>query len=292
MGGSWNDDAVTPSDPEEDKKLIKEAVETAKNADTVILVLGGNEQTSREAWNKDHMGDRPDLNLVGMQNDLAKAMLELGKPVIAVLFNGRPLSINYLNDNVPAILECWYLGQEAGSAVADVLFGDYNPSGKLPISFPRSAGHVPCYYNRKPSARRGYLFDKISALYDFGFGLSYTSFEFSNINLDKTSILKGESVKVHVEVKNTGEREGKEVVQLYIRDVFSSVTRPVKELKGFSKIDLKPGETKKVTFTISPDLLAFTKVDMTYGVEPGDFQIMLGNSSRDEDLLKLTLTVE
>ena len=292
IGGSWSEDAITPSDPEEDKRLVAEAVETAKSADTIILVIGGNEQTSREAWNKEHMGDRPNLDLVGMQNDLVKAMLDLGKPVVAVLFNGRPLSINFLNENVPAILECWYLGQETGTAVADVLFGDYNPNGKLPISFPRSAGHIPCYYNRKPSARRGYLFDEISSLYDFGFGLSYTKFEFSNMAIDKTSINTGESVQVHVDVKNTGDKPGKEVVQLYIRDIYSSVTRPVKELKGFKKIDLKPGETKKVTFNISPDLLAFTKVDMSYGVEPGDFQIMLGNSSRDEDLMKLTLTVE
>ncbi len=291
IGGSWNEDVVTPSDPEEDKRLISEAVEVAKKADTIILAIGGNEQTSREAWAKVHLGDRASLDMVGRQNDLVKALLELGKPVVAVLFNGRPLSINYLQVNVSAILECWYLGQECGTAVADVLFGDYNPGGKLPISFPRSAGHIPCFYNRKPSARRGYLFDDILPLYTFGFGLSYSSFELSNMRLDKTKIKMGKSTQVHIDVKNTSQISGDEVVQLYIHDLFSSVTRPVKELRGFRRINLKPGETKTVTFTIAPEHLEFTKLDMQRGVEPGDFEIMIGTSSRDEDLSKLSLTV-
>ena len=157
------------------------------------------------------------------------------------LFNGRPLSINYVAQNVPAICECWYLGQECGHAVADVLFGDFNPGGKLPITIPRSVGHLPAYYNHKPSARRGYLFDEVSPLFPFGFGLSYTTFEFKKLRLAKKNIRRNESTRVLVDVKNTGKRAGTETVQLYIRDLFSSVTRPVKELKGFAKVSLTTG---------------------------------------------------
>ena len=292
VGGSWNEDEITLPDPEENNCLIKEAVEIAKKADVVLLVLGDNEQTSREAWNKDHMGDRANLELFGMQNELAKAVLETGKPVAVVLFSGRPNSMNYINSNVPVILQCWYLGQEAGHAIADVVFGDYNPSGKLPISIPRSAGHIPCHYNHKPSSRRGYLFDDISPLYPFGFGLSYTSFGFDNIRLEKEEIETNESTFISVDVTNKGEREGTEVIQLYIHDKVSSVTRPVKELKGFKKVKLKPGEKEVVSFTISPEQLAFTNIDYMYTVEPGEFEIMIGSSSKDEDLKKVTLTVK
>src|ERR1019366_3696516 len=176
IGGSWQQDEVTPSDPEEDRKQIAEAVKVARRADVIVVAIGGNEQTSREAWSPKHLGDRPSLDLVGRQEELVKAMLATGKPVVVVLFNGRPISINYVSQNVPAILECWYLGQETGHAVAAVLFGDFNPAGKLPISIPRSAGHLPAFYNHKPSARRGYLFDEVSPLYAFGYGLSYTTF--------------------------------------------------------------------------------------------------------------------
>ncbi len=175
IGGSWTQDEVTPSDPEEDRKQIAEAVKVARRADVIVLAIGGNEQTSREAWSPKHLGDRPSLDLVGRQEELVKAMLATGKPVVVLLFNGRPLSINDVSRNVPAILECWYLGQETGHAVAEVLFGDFNPGGKLPISIPRSAGHLPAFYNHKPSARRGYLFDDVSPLYAFGYGLSYTT---------------------------------------------------------------------------------------------------------------------
>lgn len=291
INGSWNEDVVTPSSPEEDIKSIEKALEVAKKADTVILALGENEQTSREAWSKIHLGDRASLDLVGMQNELVRAILSTGKPVIVLLFNGRPNSITYIQENVSAILECWYLGQETGYAVADVLFGDYNPSGKLPISIPRSVGHIPCHYNYKPSARRGYLFDDISALYPFGYGLSYTEFSFSNLKLEKESIRRDESTRVVVEVKNVGKYAGEEVVQMYIRDLFSSVTRPVKELKGFKKIHLEPGESKTVTLEILPEHLSFTNINKEYVVESGDFEIMVGNSSMDENLTKVLLTV-
>ena len=292
IGGNWNQDEVVPSNPEEDRKQIAEAVEVAKQADVIILAIGGNEQTSREAWALNHMGDRASLDLVGRQEELVKAMLATGKPVVALLYNGRPLSINYVAQNVPVIFECWYLGQENGAAVAEVLFGDVNPSGKLPISFPRSAGHLPVFYNYKPSARRGYLWDDVSPLFAFGYGLSYTTFAIKNVRLEKSKIKTKGSTRVLAEVTNTGKREGAEVVQMYIRDVVSSVTRPVKELKGFQKVTLRPGETKTVAFEITPDLLAFYDINMKYVVEPGDFEIMIGNSSRDADLQKVVLTVK
>lgn len=291
IGGNWNQDAVVPSNPEEDRKQIAEAVEVAKQADLIILAIGGNEQTSREAWGLNHMGDRASLDLVGRQEELVRAMLATGQPVVALLYNGRPLSINYLVQNVPVIFECWYLGQENGHAVADVLFGDVNPSGKLPISIPRSAGHLPVFYNYKPSARRGYLFDDVSPLFAFGYGLSYTTFSIQNVRLEKKTMKANGSSRVIADVTNTGEREGSEVVQMYIRDVVSSATRPVKELKGFQKVTLDPGQKRTVGFDITPDSLAFYDVNMKYVVEPGDFTIMVGNSSRDEDLTKVTLTV-
>ena len=291
IGGNWNQDSVTPSDPEEDRRQIEEAVRVAKQAEVIVLAIGGNEQTSREAWNLQHMGDRTSLDLIGRQNELIDAIVSLGKPVIAFLFNGRPLAPTNLVAKVPVIFECWYLGQECGRAVADVLFGDHNPGGKLPISFPRSAGHLPVFYNYKPSARRGYLFDDVSPLFAFGYGLSYTTFSLSEPRLSKTRMKKDGSAMVSVVVRNDGKRAGSEVVQMYIRDLVSSVTRPVKELKGFEKVWLAPGESKTVTFTITPALLRFWNVDMKYVVEPGDFSIMIGTSSRDEYLQKVTLTV-
>jgi len=291
IGGSWNEDTVTLPDPKQNKKLIKQAVATAKKADKIILVLGGNEQISREAWSKTHLGDRADLELFGQQLDLVKEIIKIGKPVIVLLFNGRPNSFRFISENVQAILECWYLGQETGNAVAEVLFGDYNPSGKLPISIPRSVGHLPCYYNYKPSARRGYLFDDVSPLYPFGYGLSYTSFKISNVHLEKQTIMRDESTKIIFDIENTGKRSGTEVVQMYIRDMVSSVTRPVKELKGFKKVFLKPGESKTLEIPIMPELLAFTNIEKEFKVEPGDFEIMIGSSSRDEDLTKVILSV-
>jgi len=187
-GGSWNADEVVASDPAEDRKQIAQAVRVAKKADVIVLVIGGNEQTSREAWNLHHMGDRASLDLLGRQNELVDAMVATGKPVVAVVFNGRPLSFVHLTEKVPAILECWYLGQESGRAVAETLFGENNPGGKLPITVARSVGHVPAFYNHKPSARRGYLFDDVSPLYAFGFGLSYTTFALSNVRLDRAVI--------------------------------------------------------------------------------------------------------
>ncbi len=291
VGGSWNQDLVTLSHPEDDRRQIQEAVKVAQHADAIVLAIGGNEQTSREAWSLKHMGDRTRLGLLGRQQELVTAMLSTGKPVIVFLFNGSPLSVQFLQDSVPAIFECWYLGQETGHAVADVLFGDYNPGGKLPLTIPRSVGHIPAFYNYKPSARRGYIFETAKPLYPFGFGLSYTTFAFKNVRLAKKRIRIGQSARVLVDVKNTGKRAGTEVVQMYIRDYVSSVTRPVKELKGFQKITLRPDESQTVALDITPESLAFYDIHMKYVVEPGEFEIMAGNSSHDADLQKVILTV-
>ena len=291
IGGSWMQDTVVASDPEEDRRQIAEAVKVAARADVIVLVIGGNEQTSREAWSRQHMGDRTSLDLAGRQNELVAAMVATGKPVVVVLFNGRPLAINAVNDSVAAILECWYLGQECGHAVAQVLFGDANPGGKLPISFPRSAGHIPAFYNHKPSARRGYLWDDTSPLFAFGFGLSYTSFALSNVRLSADGIACDGSTSVLVDIANTGARAGSEVVQVYIRDLVSSVTRPVKELKAFKKVRLVAGESTTVELFITPASLAFHDVRMQYVVEPGEFAVMVGTSSRDVDLTTVTLRV-
>jgi beta-glucosidase len=292
VGGSWNQDVVTPSDPAKDKKLIKEAVELARKADVVVVAIGGNEQTSREAWNRNHMGDRAHLDLLGRQEELVKSIVATGTPVIALLFNGSPIVNDYLFQHVPVTFECWYLGQECGAAVADVLFGNCSPGGKLPITIPRSVGHVPAFYNYKPSARRGYLFDDVSPLFAFGYGLSYTQFAFKDVRLKHNRIpLRGGATQVLVDVTNVGKRAGTEVVQMYIRDRVSSVTRPVKELKGFKKISLEPGETQTVTLDITLESLAFYDINMQFVVEPGEFEIMVGNSSRDEDLQKVVLTV-
>jgi beta-glucosidase len=211
--------------------------------------------------------------------------------MVALLFSGRPASARNVVAKAAAILELWYLGQETGHAVSDVLFGDVCPGGKLPITIPRSAGHVPAYYNYKPSARRGYLFDSVDPLFAFGFGLSYTSFSFSSLRLERAEIGVGESTRALVDVINTGPRRGDEVVQLYIRDVVSSVTRPVKELKGFKRITLEPGEKATVAFDVTPECLAFHDVDMVFRVEPGEFRLMVGSSSRDADLQTVTLRV-
>ncbi|MFO1478316.1 MAG: glycoside hydrolase family 3 N-terminal domain-containing protein [Verrucomicrobiota bacterium] len=290
-GGSWQQDKVVPSNPARDRRQIAAAVRTARRSDVVVLALGGNEQTSREAWSLQHMGDATTLELVGRQNELVEAIRKTGKPVVVLFFSGRPLAFDAISKNVPAILWCWYLGQECGTAVADVLFGDHNPGGKLPMSFPRSAGHLPAFYNYKPSARRGYLFDDVTPAYAFGFGLSYTTFAVDRVRLERSRIRRRQSTRVFARVRNTGRRAGSEVVQVYIRDRVSSVTRPVRELKGFQKVRLKPGESATVAIDITPDSLAFYDVNMKYTVEPGEFEVQVGTSSRESDLQKVVLTV-
>jgi beta-glucosidase len=292
IGGSWSQDDVTPSDPEQDRRSIAEAAALAARADLVVLAIGDNEQTSREAWALNHLGDRASLDLVGRQDELVDAIAATGRPIVAVVFSGRPASIRNLVGRAGAILEVWYLGQESGRAVAAALFGDLNPGGKLPITLPRSVGHVPAFYNFKPSARRGYLFDSADPLFAFGFGLSYTTFALTNIVLERPEIAVGEATRLSVTVTNTGSRRGDEVVQLYVRDLVSSVTRPVKELKGFRRVSLDPGQATTVTFDVGPEHLAFYDVNMDYRVEPGEFRLMVGSSSRDEDLQTVTLVVK
>ena len=289
-GGNWFGDTATLNDAASDQKLIDEAIKTAQNSDAVILVLGGNEDTNKEGWAENHLGDRDSLGLVGRQDELAEAMLKTGKPVVVFLINSGPLAINYVAENVPAILEGFYLGEETGTAAADVLFGDYNPGGKLAVTFPRSAGQLPIYYNRKPTARRGYLFSTTEPLFPFGFGLSYTTFTYSNVKITKPKISLDEETTVTVEVKNTGKVRGDEIAQMYIRDEVSSVTRPVKELKDFTRISLEPKETKQITFKLTPSKLAFYNREMKRVVEPGMFQIMVGGNSAN--LINVQLEVQ
>jgi len=285
----WAADEVRFIAPAVNARLIAEAVEAAKAADTIVMVLGDNEQTTREAWSDTHLGDRDSLDLIGQQNDLAAAIFALNKPTIVFLLNGKPLAINLLHAKASAIIEGWYLGQETGHAAADILFGRANPGGKLPISIPRHVGQLPVYYNAKPTANRGYLGSDNTPLYPFGFGLSYTSFALSEPRLSKATIGPADSVTVSVDVTNAGQRTGDEVVQFYIRDDISSVTRPVKELKGFARVTLAPGEKRTVTFQVTPAELQFFGLDMKRIVEPGTFTVMVGPNS--VDLKHVTLTV-
>lgn len=286
----WNADKVVLGDPALNAQRIQEAAKVAQKADIAILVLGENEQTSREAWAANHPGDRDSLDLLGNQDDLVKAMLGTGKPVVVFLLHGRPNSINYISENVSAILDGWYLGQETGTAVADVLFGDYNPGGKLPITVPRSTGQLPDYYYQKPAAKREYLASTTKPLYPFGWGLSYATFRYANLRISPETTGPQGDTRVSVDVTNTGKVRGDDVVQLYIRDEVSSVTRPVKELRGFRRITLEPGETKSVEMPLGPSELAFLNREMRRVVEPGEFKIMVGGNS--EDLIETKLSVE
>jgi beta-glucosidase len=270
-----------------------EAESAARQSDFVIIAVGETADMSGEA------ASRNSLDLPGSQLELIQAIHEIGKPYAVVLMNGRPLSINWVASNSPAILETWFAGTEAGNAIADTLFGDANPGGKLPVTFPRSVGQVPIYYNHKntgrpagsdPKSASQYIDIPWTPLYPFGYGLSYTRFKLSNLNLSDTRIPPTGSVTVSAEVENTGDRAGDEVVQLYIRHLVASVTRPVKELKGFQRISLRPGETRRVEFTLGPRELGFYDREMHYAVEPGRIKIMVGDSS--EGGLESSLKIE
>ncbi|WP_081782378.1 beta-glucosidase BglX [Prolixibacter bellariivorans] len=267
--------------------MIREAVNAARKADVVVAALGEAAEMSGESSSMSH------IELPENQRELLKALLKTGKPVVMVLFNGRPMAIKWEQEHVPAILDVWFGGTEAGNAIADVLFGDVNPSGKLTATFPQNLGQVPIYYNHKNTGRplpEGKWFTKFRSdyldvsndpLYPFGFGLSYTTFDYGKMKLSSDSLTGDQTLTVSVPVTNAGDRDGKEVVQLYIRDMVGSVTRPVKELKGFQKIDLKAGETHTITFNITPDDLKFYNYDLKYDWEPGEFEIMVGGNSRD-----------
>ncbi|HAB52848.1 MAG TPA: beta-glucosidase BglX [Ignavibacteriales bacterium] len=263
---------------------FKNAVNIAKKSDVVVLCLGESRDMSGEACS------RSSLDLPGVQEALAKELKKTGKPIVVVLMNGRPLSIPWLNDNANAILEAWFSGVTAGEAIAKVLFGDYNPGGKLPVTFPRTVGQVPIYYNHKNTGRSGdlknhytskYLDLPLTPLYPFGYGLSYTTFSLNDFNLSSGNLTEEDSIIVSVKVKNTGNYDGEEVVQLYIQDLVGSVTRPVKELKGFKKVMLKRGEEKSVQFTIHEKDLRFTTADMKFKSEPGKFKAFVGANSAD-----------
>jgi len=286
---NWDADKVVLGDPALNAKRIADAVKVAQKADVIILALGDNEQTSREAWAPEHKGDRDDLTLLGNQDDLVKAMLATHKPVVVFLLHGRPDAITYIAENVPAIVDGWYLGQEGGTAAAEVLFGDYNPAGRLPITVPRTVGQIPDYYYQKPSAKREYLDDTTKPLFPFGWGLSYSTFKYANLRVTPDTIGPRGTTRVSVDVTNTSSRRGDEVVQLYIRDEVSSVTRPIKEMRGFRRISLDAGQTKTVEFALGFDELSFLNRDMHRVVEPGTFKVMVGGNS--VDLIEATLTV-
>jgi beta-glucosidase len=277
-------------DPATQNSSIEEAAATARKADVAILVVGEDESTDREAWSEDHRGDLDTLDLLGAQNDLVKAVVATGTPTVVVLINGRPLSINYIAQNVPAILEAWFPGEEGGAAAAEVLFGDVNPGGKLPITFPHSVGDLPDYYNHKPSAMRSYEFGTREPLFPFGYGLSYTTFKFENLRVEPAQIAAGQTAEVSVEVTNTGTREGDEVAELYLHQQVASVTQPVLQLKGFERITLKPGEKRTVEFTVTPQMLSILNVEMKRVVEPGVFDLIVGPSPNKARGVELTVT--
>ncbi|HEY1463403.1 MAG TPA: CIA30 family protein, partial [Terriglobales bacterium] len=286
----WFTNDVKLIDPATQMDSVHAAAAMAKKADVAIVVVGENESTNREAWAENHLGDRDSLDLLGAQNELVKEVLDTGTPTIIFLLNGRPLSINYIAEHAPAIIEGWYLGQEGGTAAANVLFGDVNPGGKLPITFPHTVGALPDFYNHKPSDNRTYAFSTRKPLYPFGFGLSYTTFSFDNLKVEPSEIVNGGTAKVTVDVTNTGSREGDEVPQLYVHQKIATVTRPVMELEDFHRITLKPGEKKTVEFTITPEKLAMWNLDMHRVVEPGAFELMVGPSSVETKTVVLNVT--
>jgi beta-glucosidase len=265
---------------------MQKAIENAKNADVIVAIMGERENMTGEA------GSQTNIDLPGIQKEFLAELKKLGKPIVLVLLNGRPLTLSWENENMDAILEAWWPGTRGGDAIAQTLFGANNPNGKLPISFPRNVGQVPIYYNHKNTGRpylgltdpeqkykSRYTDVDNSPLFPFGFGLSYTNFDYSNITISANKIKLNEKLKVSVEVKNTGDFDGQEVVQLYVRDLVGSVTRPVKELKGFEKVSLKKGETKTVSFEISSDDLKFYNLDMKYAAEAGKFEVFIGTNS-------------
>jgi len=288
-GTFWGNRVPVPNSEENDRMLIKEAVATALKSDVVLLALGEHESFGREGWGEDHRDDRTDLTLPGLQNELGQELLKTGKPIVAVMFGSRPLGFPLGAQHIPAIIQAFYLGQATGTALANTLFGKNNPSGKLSITFPKSVGELPAYYSRKPSRNRSYILEENAPVYPFGFGLSYTSYAYGTPRLDKTAIKVGESVNVTVEVTNTGKYAGEEIVQMYLRDMVSSAVRPIMELKDFARIHLKPGETKPVQFTITPEKMMFYNSQLKKVLEPGDFRAMVGPNSQTVQALTFSV---
>lgn len=277
-----------------DPAKIKEAGVMARQADLAIVVVG--ENSMREHWNDKTCGentDRSDINLPGLQQELVEAIQKTGVPTVVVLVNGRPLGVEWIAKNASALVEAWEPGSLGGQAVAEILYGDINPSAKLPITIPRHVGQIQCIYNSKfTSSWFPYAIGESDPLFHFGYGLSYTTYSYDNLRVSSPEIAPDESVMVSMDITNTGNMDGEEIVQLYIRDEYSSATRPLKEMKDFKRIPLKKGEKKTVVFEVTPDKLAFYDVNMNYGVEKGTFKIMVGPSSRDEDLQSVALLVK
>jgi beta-glucosidase len=273
-----------------DGRLMTEAVQTAKSADVIVIVLGGNEAVSRESTGDPLFGDSDTLELPGRQNELVQRISTLGKPMIAVLLNGKAYSIEQLTTKIPAIIEGWYLGQETGNAIAGVLFGDVNPSGHLPVTIARNVGQLPVYYYKTPAARRGYVFDSNKPLFPFGFGLSYTTFSFGRPTLDRERISPAEIAHIAVTVTNTGSCAGDEVVQMYIHHEESSVVQPVEMLRGFQRIHLDPGSSATVTFDVGPEQLSILNAEMKRVVEPGPVEVWIGSNSADTSKTRLIVS--
>lgn len=286
---AWQTDTVIFPTPEEDWKEIREAVKVARKNELIVLAIGANEHVDREAWSYTHQGDKNTLAMVGRQVDLLKELKKTGKPIVAVLQNGTPMLIQDVLKESDAVLECWFLGQEGGLAMADVLFGEYNPGAKLPVTFPASDGLLPQYYNHKRTRYRGYVQGDTLPLLPFGYGLSYTTFEIGDPQLSSKAVQMGDTVFVKVSVKNTGSYNGDEVVQLYIRDVYSTVTRPVKELKDFQRVTLKPDEKRIVELKVTPRAMQFFGKAKEWTMEPGTFRVMVGPNSVDLKTAEFTL---
>ncbi len=286
----WYENNVKLIDPRTQQDSIRAAAAAARKADVAIVVLGGDETTTREAWNEEHLGDRSSLDLLGAQKQLVQAVFQTGTPTVVLLINGRPLSINWIAANVPAILEGWYLGAEGGTAAAQVLFGDVDPGGKLPVTFPRSVGQLPDFYDHKPSRNRSYEFVDNSPLFPFGYGLSYTTFRFANLRISPAKMSPRDTATVSVDVTNTGARAGDEVAELYIHQQLSTVTQPVMALRGFERVSLQPGQTATVEFKLTPDSLAIVDENMKRTVQPGVFEIMVGPSSVETQRAELEVT--
>lgn len=284
-------------DKRSSEEMIREAVQVAQQADVIVAAVGESQGMTGEA------ASRADIGLPGQQLELLKALKKTGKPLVLVLMNGRPLTLPWEDKNADAILETWFAGSQAGNAIADVLFGGYNPAGKLTATFPQHVGQVPLYYNHKMTGRpyQGVALDKYKSrymdvsndpLYPFGFGLSYTTFEYGKPELSTTTLAMNGTLEVKVTVKNTGSYDGEEVAQLYIRDMVGSISRPVQELKGFQKIMLKKGESRTLTFRLTPEDLKFYNADLQFVAEPGDFQVMVGGNSRDVQMAAFKLAAQ